>query len=99
LIQSPKDLGPHFLIEYLNRFLTNERSVPGEHRGSIREIANLIPQDKIDRIKDNKATTTNIKLEFTSKIERIRIKLEHGEPMLGLCDLCPKVRVQPEPQA
>jgi len=98
LIQSPKDLGPHFLIEYLNRFLTNEGRVPREHRGNMKKIANLIRQDKIDRIKDNKATTTNIYLEFTSEIERIRMKIEHGEPLLGLCDLCPKVSVLPEPQ-
>ena len=82
------------LIEYIARFRRlKEYTVPKKYRKQVEKMVANIEPERLDLIEQTGKSYTESLLKIEDALRRLTFQVEHGEPLLGTCDLCPKSKV------
>jgi DNA-binding transcriptional ArsR family regulator len=66
-----------------------------KHRRNIQQLIAKIPPEKLKQICDLERTSmTLVANELQPVIHAISMQVEHGEPLHGKCQLCPKIKIK-----
>ena len=82
------------LIEYIARFRRlKEYAVPKKYRKQVEKMVANIEPERLNLIEQTGKSYTESLLKIEDALRRLTFQVEHGEPLLGTCDLCPKSKV------
>jgi hypothetical protein len=85
------------LVEYLADFEIKEYAVPKKFRREVERLVSLLTPEEFITLKEIQAGYVNTLIEVSKLLSELTIKVEHGQPLLGKCELCPKVIIKESP--
>jgi hypothetical protein len=82
------------LFEYVGDFHRLKRyAIPKKHWKDVEKVINKIGSERQALVERTEENYTKSYLRISKAMLELSYKIEHGEPLLGLCKLCPKSRV------
>ena len=85
------------LLEYIARFPNLKKyAIPKEHWKEVERLVNCITPEKQSLIQRIDANYSKSIVDFSNELRRLMYTVEHGEPLKGSCELCPKASVKHE---
>jgi hypothetical protein len=82
------------VIEYVANFRRFKAYIiPKKYRKEVEKIvANILPK-RLDLIEQTEKRYGESLIKVFNELHRLEFKVDHGEPLMGICDLCPKSKV------
>jgi hypothetical protein len=97
----PKIAGDQ-LVEYLGtlRLIPAKYAIPKKYRKEVERIANSITQEQLVSLEKISEKHQEGVIKISKELRGLQLKVEHGDPLQGMCEFCPKARIkQTEPRA
>jgi len=83
------------LLEYIANFsTTNKYAIPKAHLGEVEKLVRTIGPGQAAFIKEIEKDYIESLIKNTNELRTLTFKVEHGEPLHGLCQLCPKIKIR-----
>jgi hypothetical protein len=82
------------IVEYVVNFQRlRTYPIPRKYRGVIEKIIASIEPKRMNFIKQVHDNFNESFIQISNELNLLSFKVEHGEPLEGVCDLCPKSKV------
>jgi hypothetical protein len=96
LIEFVPKIEKDHLLEYVASFETREYAVPKKYRGEVERLVALLGSERFKALKEVEDNYVECFVHVSKELKELMIRMEHGRPLLGVCDFCPKVRIRDE---
>jgi hypothetical protein len=81
-------------VEYVANFRSlKEYAIPKKYRKEVEKIIASIEPERLDFIEQTRKNYIETLLKIDNELRRLIFTVENGEPLLGICDLCPRSKV------
>jgi hypothetical protein len=82
------------LIEYIGNFtLLKQYIIPKEHRKEVEQLVTIIGPERLALIERTDKNYTESLIKISNELRRLVLMVEHGEPLEGNCQFCPKIKI------
>jgi hypothetical protein len=81
------------LLEAIGRYLNFKWSVEKKYRKKIEILVGKLPKERLETVKEIHSKETEQILKIDRELKGLVLKIENGEPLRGVCNLCPKIKV------
>lgn len=83
------------LIEFVANFtILKSFVIPKEHRKEVEKMVNVIGPERLALIEKTHKDYTESLIKTSDELRHLIFTVEHGEPLLGICELCPKSKIK-----
>ena len=82
------------LPEYIINFNIKKYAIPKKHWKEVEKLVNTVGPERVAFIKETEKNYTENLIKNTNELRTLIFTVEHGEPLHGLCQLCPKIKIK-----
>jgi len=82
------------VVEYVTNFRRLKAyAIPKKYRKEVEKIVASILPKRLGFIEQTDKNYNESLIKFSNELRRLVFKVDQGEPLMGICDLCPKSKV------
>jgi DNA-binding transcriptional ArsR family regulator len=81
------------LLGRIANYLNYEWSVEKKYRKKIEILVGKLPKERLETIKEINSKKSEQVVKLNKELKGLILKVENGEPLHGVCNLCPNIKV------
>jgi len=82
------------LMDYIAHFaLLKQYIIPKKHRKEVERLVSIIGPKRLALIERTHKNYIESFIKTSNELRRLSFTIEHGEPLQGICELCPKIKI------
>lgn len=94
IVSDSRKLTIESLLQYTGKFRSCKFAVPKEYWKEIELIVKKITPTQLEFLEETEKKRWDRLLKIAGELRQIMLQVEHGEPLLGSCSLCPTIKVR-----